>query len=229
MGAPAIPHVPGDVTVGRMRAVGTLHLQPEREPCWPFPMQHRTDTKGLRPDRRPWDPEVRVRPCAREHPDTVTLPYRPPCGHHCPLRPPSASSCHCPLTCAPTPLPLQEVPTLRQLWARGQQVILSYDDESAINRHRELWPAIPYWWGDQVKPEKLVRYLERMESCGRPGGCGSCTGRGSHMAAGPHARFEHEARNVQAVYGSACAHACINVYACTHPHVPTCVRAHRHV
>ncbi|KAM5195869.1 PI-PLC X domain-containing protein 1 isoform 1-T1 [Hipposideros larvatus] len=66
--------------------------------------------------------------------------------------------------------PRGEVPTLRQLWARGQQVILSYDDESTVNRHRELWPAIPYWWGDQVKPEKLVYYLERMESCGRPGG-----------------------------------------------------------
>lgn len=66
--------------------------------------------------------------------------------------------------------PRGEVPTLRQLWARGQQVILSYEDEGTVKRHRELWPAIPYWWGDQVKPEKLVRYLEHMKSCGRPGG-----------------------------------------------------------
>nr|XP_019575103.1 PREDICTED: PI-PLC X domain-containing protein 1 [Rhinolophus sinicus] len=66
--------------------------------------------------------------------------------------------------------PRGELPTLRQLWARGQQVILSYEDEGTVKRHRELWPAIPYWWGDQVKPEKLVRYLEHMKSCGRPGG-----------------------------------------------------------
>ncbi|XP_039729256.1 PI-PLC X domain-containing protein 1 isoform X2 [Pteropus medius] len=66
--------------------------------------------------------------------------------------------------------PRGEVPTLRQLWARGQQVVLSYDDECAVRRHRQLWPAIPYWWGNQVKPEKLVRYLEQMQRCGRPGG-----------------------------------------------------------
>uniref|UniRef100_U3BI72 PI-PLC X domain-containing protein 1 n=1 Tax=Callithrix jacchus TaxID=9483 RepID=U3BI72_CALJA len=66
--------------------------------------------------------------------------------------------------------PRGEVPTLRQLWARGHQVIVSYEDESALGRHRELWPGIPYWWGDQVKPDALIRYLETMKSCGRPGG-----------------------------------------------------------
>ncbi|KAF5920776.1 PI-PLC X domain-containing protein 1 isoform X1 [Diceros bicornis minor] len=66
--------------------------------------------------------------------------------------------------------PRGEVPTLRQLWTRGQQVILSYEDEGSVNQHPELWPGIPYWWGDQVKPEELVRYLERMKSDGRPGG-----------------------------------------------------------
>ncbi|XP_054441018.1 PI-PLC X domain-containing protein 1 [Pteronotus mesoamericanus] len=66
--------------------------------------------------------------------------------------------------------PRGEVPTLRQLWARGQQVLLSYDDAGSVNRHRELWPDVPYWWADQVKPEKLIRYLEHMKSCGRPGG-----------------------------------------------------------
>ncbi|XP_066209153.1 PI-PLC X domain-containing protein 1-like isoform X4 [Saccopteryx leptura] len=65
---------------------------------------------------------------------------------------------------------VEEVLTLRQLWARGQQVLLSYDDEGTVHRHGELWPAIPYWWGNQVKPEKLIRYLEHMKSCGRPGG-----------------------------------------------------------
>ncbi|XP_066103136.1 PI-PLC X domain-containing protein 1-like isoform X5 [Saccopteryx bilineata] len=66
--------------------------------------------------------------------------------------------------------PRGEVPTLRQLWARGEQVLLSYDDEGTVRRHGELWPAIPYWWGNQVKPEKLIRYLEHMKSYGRPGG-----------------------------------------------------------
>ena len=89
----------------------------------------------------------------------------PPCrhrGHRPPTRAPALTR--------PRPAP-QEVPTLRQLWARGQQVLLSYEDEAARSRHRVLWPGAPYWWGDQVKPEKLICYLEHMKSCGRPGGC----------------------------------------------------------
>ncbi|XP_032127831.1 PI-PLC X domain-containing protein 1 [Sapajus apella] len=66
--------------------------------------------------------------------------------------------------------PRGEVPTLRQLWARGQQVIMSYEDECFLARHRELWPGIPYWWGNKVKTDALIRYLETMKSCGRPGG-----------------------------------------------------------
>ncbi|KAK2506793.1 hypothetical protein MC885_011941 [Smutsia gigantea] len=66
--------------------------------------------------------------------------------------------------------PQGEVPTLHQLWARGQQVLMSYEDEGNVSWHGELWPRIPYWWGDQVKPEELVHYLERMKSRGRPGG-----------------------------------------------------------
>ncbi|XP_064338729.1 PI-PLC X domain-containing protein 1 isoform X1 [Camelus dromedarius] len=65
--------------------------------------------------------------------------------------------------------PRGEVPTLRQLWSRGQQVLLSYEDETSVSRHVELWPGIPYWWGNQVKPQDLIRYLEHMKSCGRPG------------------------------------------------------------
>ena len=61
------------------------------------------------------------------------------------------------------------MPTLRQLWSRGQQVILSYEDEAAVSRHAELWPGIPYWWGNKVKPQDLVHYLELMKSRGRPG------------------------------------------------------------
>ncbi|XP_033050672.1 PI-PLC X domain-containing protein 1 isoform X2 [Trachypithecus francoisi] len=66
--------------------------------------------------------------------------------------------------------PRGELPTLRQLWSRGQQVIVSYEDESSLGRHCELWPGIPYWWGNTVKTEALLRYLETMKSCGRPGG-----------------------------------------------------------
>ncbi|KAK2499531.1 hypothetical protein MC885_007505 [Smutsia gigantea] len=66
--------------------------------------------------------------------------------------------------------PRGEVPTLHQLWARGQQVLVSYEDEGTVSRHGELWPRIPYWWGDQVKPEELVHYLEHMKSRGCPGG-----------------------------------------------------------
>lgn len=66
--------------------------------------------------------------------------------------------------------PRGEVPSLRQLWARGQQVVLSYEEEAAVGRHPELWPGIPYWWGDRAAPKKLVRFLERKKAQGRPDG-----------------------------------------------------------
>lgn len=66
-------------------------------------------------------------------------------------------------------LPTQEVPTLGQLWARGQQVIVSYEDEATVSRYDQLWPAIPYWWGNAVKPDVLLRFLETMKDQGRPG------------------------------------------------------------
>uniref|UniRef100_G1TWE3 Phosphatidylinositol specific phospholipase C X domain containing 1 n=1 Tax=Oryctolagus cuniculus TaxID=9986 RepID=G1TWE3_RABIT len=66
--------------------------------------------------------------------------------------------------------PRGEVPTLRQLWARGQQVLVSYEHEGSVRRHRELWPGVPCWWADQVNTKALISYLERMKSCGRPGG-----------------------------------------------------------
>lgn len=66
--------------------------------------------------------------------------------------------------------PRGEVPTLRQLWARGQQVLLSYEESGVVARHPELWPAIPYWWGNQVKAKKLIRYLEGRKRGGRPDG-----------------------------------------------------------
>ncbi|XP_064133922.1 PI-PLC X domain-containing protein 1-like isoform X2 [Loxodonta africana] len=64
--------------------------------------------------------------------------------------------------------PRGEVPTLRQLWARGHQVVISYEDEGSVSRHGELWLGIPYWWGNKVKTGDLIRYLELMKSVGRP-------------------------------------------------------------
>ncbi|XP_045146765.1 PI-PLC X domain-containing protein 1 [Echinops telfairi] len=66
--------------------------------------------------------------------------------------------------------PRGEVPTLRQLWACGRQVVLSYEAPDPVSRHPELWPAVPYWWGDKVKTGELIRYLETMKSGGRPDG-----------------------------------------------------------
>lgn len=65
--------------------------------------------------------------------------------------------------------PMQDIPTLRQLWAHDQQVIVSYEDETSVGRHTELWPGIPYWWGNQAKSQAVLQYLETMRSCGRPG------------------------------------------------------------
>eukprot|EP00073_Rattus_norvegicus_P051682 XP_017454066.1 PREDICTED: PI-PLC X domain-containing protein 1 isoform X2 [Rattus norvegicus] len=66
--------------------------------------------------------------------------------------------------------PSGEVPTLGQLWAREQQVLVSYEDEATVSRHDELWPAIPYWWGNAVKTDVLLQFLETKKGHGRPGG-----------------------------------------------------------
>lgn len=59
--------------------------------------------------------------------------------------------------------------TLKSLWASGYQVILSY--ESPITeRHRELWPAIPYWWANQRTALGVISYLDWRKERGRPEG-----------------------------------------------------------
>lgn len=35
----------------------------------------------------------------------------------------------------------------------------------------ELWPGIPCWLGNQVKPWDLLYYLEHMKGCGHRGDC----------------------------------------------------------
>ncbi|XP_030646949.1 PI-PLC X domain-containing protein 1 [Chanos chanos] len=65
--------------------------------------------------------------------------------------------------------PRNEVLTLRRLWASGYQVILSYDGQTA-SRHKELWPAIPYWWANSDSASGLLEYLEWKKELGRPDG-----------------------------------------------------------
>ncbi|XP_062941145.1 PI-PLC X domain-containing protein 1-like [Cynocephalus volans] len=73
--------------------------------------------------------------------------------------------------------PRREVPTLRLLWARSQQVIIFCEDEDTLSWHRELSTGVRYWWGNKVKVQELIRYLEGMKSSGRPGTWSySCTG-----------------------------------------------------
>lgn len=57
--------------------------------------------------------------------------------------------------------------TLRSLWASGCQVVLSYDDQSAA-RHKELWPAIPYFWANKPNAEELLQHIEWEKQLGRP-------------------------------------------------------------
>ncbi|XP_061918951.1 PI-PLC X domain-containing protein 1-like isoform X2 [Entelurus aequoreus] len=64
----------------------------------------------------------------------------------------------------------QDNPTLRSCWSRGQQVIVSYDNQDMAQDHPELWTGIPYWYADSPNPEKVVAYLEAQKRKGRPAG-----------------------------------------------------------
>ncbi|XP_053492441.1 PI-PLC X domain-containing protein 1 [Ictalurus furcatus] len=59
--------------------------------------------------------------------------------------------------------------TLRGLWSSGYQVVLSYEDQTAV-RHEELWPEIPYWWANTADAGELIQYLESQKHLGRPEG-----------------------------------------------------------
>ncbi|XP_034036500.1 PI-PLC X domain-containing protein 1 [Thalassophryne amazonica] len=65
--------------------------------------------------------------------------------------------------------PKKEVLTLRNLWALGYQVIVSYEHTMA-SCHSELWPHIPYWWANKCKAEALIEEFEHRKQHGRPGG-----------------------------------------------------------
>ncbi|XP_036947002.1 PI-PLC X domain-containing protein 1-like isoform X1 [Acanthopagrus latus] len=66
--------------------------------------------------------------------------------------------------------PSQDTPTLRSCWARGQQVVVSYDDQQMAMQHPELWTRVPYWYADSPDPERVIAYLEEKQRGGRPAG-----------------------------------------------------------
>nr|XP_006135901.1 PI-PLC X domain-containing protein 1 isoform X3 [Pelodiscus sinensis] len=66
--------------------------------------------------------------------------------------------------------PRDVVPTLRNMWTNCYQVIISYEDVTEVMTHCELWPAIPYWWGNKTTAHDLIQYLESMKQNGRPEG-----------------------------------------------------------
>ncbi|KAJ6667480.1 hypothetical protein lerEdw1_016601 [Lerista edwardsae] len=66
--------------------------------------------------------------------------------------------------------PRKVVPTLRNLWSCGYQVIVSYDKMTQVLQHSDLWPAIPYWWGNKTTAQELIQYLELRKEDGRPVG-----------------------------------------------------------
>lgn len=65
--------------------------------------------------------------------------------------------------------PKMEVLSLRNLWALGYQVIVSYE-HNIVSYHSDLWPHIPYWWANKCKAEALIEEFEHRKQRGRPGG-----------------------------------------------------------
>ncbi|XP_021516058.1 PI-PLC X domain-containing protein 1 isoform X2 [Meriones unguiculatus] len=90
--------------------------------------------------------------------------------------------------------PRGDIPTLRQLWAREQQVIVSYEDEATVSRHEQLWPGIPYWWANKQDTQDLLHYLDTMKGCGRPGGLFVA---GTNLTENPSYVLSHPSRSVE--------------------------------
>ncbi|KAL4656496.1 PI-PLC X domain-containing protein 1-like [Arapaima gigas] len=65
--------------------------------------------------------------------------------------------------------PRTEAVTLKNLWQKCYQVIISYD-HSIISFHDQLWAHIPYWWANKCKAEALVQEFECRKERGRPAG-----------------------------------------------------------
>ncbi|KAM8872138.1 PI-PLC X domain-containing protein 1-like isoform 1-T1 [Synchiropus picturatus] len=60
--------------------------------------------------------------------------------------------------------PSMSTPTLRSCRQKRQQLIVSYDNETMLQRHPELWKDIPYLYNfryaDSSDPKKVIAFLE---------------------------------------------------------------------
>ncbi|XP_068124216.1 PI-PLC X domain-containing protein 1 [Hyperolius riggenbachi] len=65
--------------------------------------------------------------------------------------------------------PKHEQPTLRNMWQKGFQVIVSYDNPLAL-KYEYLWPSMPYWWGNTTNADSLISFLDTEKHKGRPDG-----------------------------------------------------------
>ncbi|CAI9548225.1 unnamed protein product [Staurois parvus] len=59
--------------------------------------------------------------------------------------------------------PKYEPPTLRNMWKKGFQVIVSYDNNVALKKVY-LWPSIPYWWANTTNKHSLISFLEKKKA-----------------------------------------------------------------
>ncbi|RXN33529.1 PI-PLC X domain-containing 1-like protein [Labeo rohita] len=64
--------------------------------------------------------------------------------------------------------PKPQVPSLKDCWESGYQVILSYDNRKVDDP--VLWPRIEYWWADNSDPKEVISYLNDQKQKGRPEG-----------------------------------------------------------
>ncbi|KAM5180364.1 PI-PLC X domain-containing protein 1 [Mantella aurantiaca] len=63
--------------------------------------------------------------------------------------------------------PRHEPPTPRNMWKKGFQIIVSYDNAVTL-KNAFLWPSIPYWWANTTNKHSLINFLERKKHSGRP-------------------------------------------------------------
>ncbi|XP_026070078.1 PI-PLC X domain-containing protein 1-like isoform X1 [Carassius auratus] len=64
--------------------------------------------------------------------------------------------------------PKPQVPSLKDCWESGYQVVLSYENRSVDDP--VLWPGIAYWRADNSDPKEVISYLNSQKQKGRPEG-----------------------------------------------------------
>ncbi|KAM8977455.1 PI-PLC X domain-containing protein 1 [Pelodytes ibericus] len=65
--------------------------------------------------------------------------------------------------------PRSEIPTLRNMWKQGYQVIISDENRLGL-KDKYMWPSIPYWWANTTRTCLLIDFLEKKKLNGRPDG-----------------------------------------------------------